>query len=365
MEALEKRAALLDVLAQRLDPRRSFARVGEELEQPGLRELCARRRDLRPRAPDARRGQPARAAADGLREGAPLGARRGARALALRRRGLRGRLSWRRPTATTTSCSASRATPTTRRSRRRSAALARQLHPDVSTEPDAEVRFREVTEAYEVLSNSETRALYDRYGHAGLRSGGFQPTNFDLGGLGDLFSAFFGDDVFGGGGGRRGAGPTSVRRSRSSSARRRPARRCRCRSRSPSRVRRAAATASSRARSPFHCARCGGTRPAAAGDAQRPRRVRAHAGLPGLRRPRGDRRASVSRLRRRRCDRRAARARGRHPRRHPRRPAHPALRRGPRGRSGRASGRRLRPRPRQARTRASCARATTSTRRST
>jgi heat-inducible transcriptional repressor len=40
MDALEKRAALLDVLAQRLDPRRSFARVGEELEQPGLRELA-------------------------------------------------------------------------------------------------------------------------------------------------------------------------------------------------------------------------------------------------------------------------------------------------------------------------------------
>jgi heat-inducible transcriptional repressor len=40
MEALEKRAALLDVLAQRLDPRRTFARVGEELEQPGLRELA-------------------------------------------------------------------------------------------------------------------------------------------------------------------------------------------------------------------------------------------------------------------------------------------------------------------------------------
>jgi heat-inducible transcriptional repressor len=40
MEALEKRAALLDVLAQRLDPRRPFARVGEELEQPGLRELA-------------------------------------------------------------------------------------------------------------------------------------------------------------------------------------------------------------------------------------------------------------------------------------------------------------------------------------
>jgi molecular chaperone DnaJ len=83
--------------------------------------------------------------------------------------------------------------------------LARQLHPDVSKEPDAEQRFREVTEAYEVLSNSETRALYDRYGHAGLRSGGFTPTHFDIGGLGDLFAAFFGDDVFGGarGGGRQ------------------------------------------------------------------------------------------------------------------------------------------------------------------
>jgi molecular chaperone DnaJ len=77
--------------------------------------------------------------------------------------------------------------------------LARQLHPDVSTEPEAELRFREVTEAYEVLSSSETRALYDRYGHAGLRSGGFTPTSFDMGGLSDLFSAFFGDDVFGGG----------------------------------------------------------------------------------------------------------------------------------------------------------------------
>ena len=54
-------------------------------------------------------------------------------------------------------------------------ALARELHPDVSDAPDADERFREVVEAYEVLSKSETRELYDRYGHAGLRSGGFQP----------------------------------------------------------------------------------------------------------------------------------------------------------------------------------------------
>jgi molecular chaperone DnaJ len=75
--------------------------------------------------------------------------------------------------------------------------LARTLHPDVSEESDAEERFREVVEAYEVLSKSETRDLYDRYGHAGMRGGGFTPTSFDLGSLSDLFAAFFGDDLFG------------------------------------------------------------------------------------------------------------------------------------------------------------------------
>src|SRR3954469_7339570 len=76
--------------------------------------------------------------------------------------------------------------------------LARELHPDVSDAPDAHDRFREVVEAYEVLSKSESRELYDRYGHAGLRSGGFQPGHFDFGSLSDLFSAFFGEDVLGG-----------------------------------------------------------------------------------------------------------------------------------------------------------------------
>jgi molecular chaperone DnaJ len=84
-------------------------------------------------------------------------------------------------------------------------ALARELHPDVSDAPDAHDRFREVVEAYEVLSKSESRELYDRYGHAGLRSGGFQPGHFDFGSLSDLFSAFFGDDVLAGRGGSRGA----------------------------------------------------------------------------------------------------------------------------------------------------------------
>jgi molecular chaperone DnaJ len=84
--------------------------------------------------------------------------------------------------------------------------LARELHPDVSEAPDADEQFREVVEAYEVLSKTETRELYDRYGHAGLRSGGFDPGHVDFGSLADLFSAFFGDDVLFGGRARGGRG---------------------------------------------------------------------------------------------------------------------------------------------------------------
>jgi molecular chaperone DnaJ len=80
--------------------------------------------------------------------------------------------------------------------------LARELHPDVSDAPESEQRFKEVVEAYEVLSKAETRQLYDQFGHAGLKRGGFQPSHFDFGNLSDLFSAFFGDDLFGGAGGR-------------------------------------------------------------------------------------------------------------------------------------------------------------------
>ena len=82
--------------------------------------------------------------------------------------------------------------------------LARDLHPDVSDRPDAEERFREAAEAYEVLSKRETRDLYDRYGHEGLQSGGFRPTQFDFADLSDILSAFFGDEVLVGAGGRWG-----------------------------------------------------------------------------------------------------------------------------------------------------------------
>src|SRR3954468_1438281 len=82
--------------------------------------------------------------------------------------------------------------------------LAREVHPDVSDAPDAKERFAEAAEAYEVLSKRETREIYDRYGHAGLRSGGYSANHFDFGSLGDVFSAFFGDDLLGGSRSRRG-----------------------------------------------------------------------------------------------------------------------------------------------------------------
>jgi molecular chaperone DnaJ len=83
--------------------------------------------------------------------------------------------------------------------------LARELHPDVSDAADAEERFREAAEAYEVLSKPETRELYNRFGHEGLRTGGFRPTDFAN--IADLFSVFFGDELFGmpGGAARRSA----------------------------------------------------------------------------------------------------------------------------------------------------------------
>src|SRR5881227_2264179 len=77
--------------------------------------------------------------------------------------------------------------------------LARELHPDVNRhDPEAEEKFKEAAEAYEILSDSERRSVYDRYGHEGLSSSGFSSNFQGFGSFGDIFDAFFGGgDPFG------------------------------------------------------------------------------------------------------------------------------------------------------------------------
>ena len=80
--------------------------------------------------------------------------------------------------------------------------LAQQWHPDVNTDPDADARFKEINEAYQVLSDPQRRQQYDMFGRAGVGGtgagaegygpfGGFQ-------GFGDIFDAFFGGAAAGG-----------------------------------------------------------------------------------------------------------------------------------------------------------------------
>ncbi len=69
--------------------------------------------------------------------------------------------------------------------------LARRYHPDVCNEPDAETRFKEISEAYAVLSDASKRDRYDRFGHDGLNGSAARP------GSGDFFDLF--NQVFGGG----------------------------------------------------------------------------------------------------------------------------------------------------------------------
>jgi molecular chaperone DnaJ len=93
--------------------------------------------------------------------------------------------------------------------------LARKYHPDVSQEANAEDKFKEINEAYEVLSNDEKRASYDRFGHAGVNGaagGGYSAsaTGFGFEDIFDIFNSTFGGS--GGGSRRRTPGAGSDRR---------------------------------------------------------------------------------------------------------------------------------------------------------
>ncbi|NLL94411.1 MAG: molecular chaperone DnaJ [Thermoplasmatales archaeon] len=95
--------------------------------------------------------------------------------------------------------------------------LARQHHPDVSKDPKevAEEKFKEISEAYEVLYDPEKRKLYDQFGHEGVNQqfgqGGFTWDNFThFDDISDIFGDLFGS-FFGGFGGRRSAGRSAAR----------------------------------------------------------------------------------------------------------------------------------------------------------
>ena len=90
--------------------------------------------------------------------------------------------------------------------------LARKYHPDVNNAPDAEEKFKEINEAYGVLSDADKRAAYDRFGHQGVRgpNGGPGFETVDFSDFADIFGDMFG---FGGFGGRsRAASRTAPRR---------------------------------------------------------------------------------------------------------------------------------------------------------
>lgn len=93
--------------------------------------------------------------------------------------------------------------------------LAMKYHPDKNPgDKQAEARFREISEAYEVLSDAQKRAAYDRFGHSAFEQGGFGgagAAGFDMGGLSDILNEVFGEFMGAAGGRGPGAGGGAAR----------------------------------------------------------------------------------------------------------------------------------------------------------
>ena len=201
LESLEEQVVLLKLLGEANDPTTVHVRIGEENTVEGLRCTSVVTVGYGPEDANVRRAGRARAHPDGLRRQHQQRASRGPVRRRPAGRRLSGQGAHRWPITTRRWASAGDASDDDLKKAYRK--LARQLHPDVNPDPQAQERFKAVTAAYEVLSDPQKRQIVDLGGDplsSGPGSAGNPFAQGFGGGFGDIMDAFFG------GGGR---GPRS------------------------------------------------------------------------------------------------------------------------------------------------------------